>query len=93
MFNNLLNQVTQLGINELWKQHGDKVQNLVVQQLLNLTEEKINQNDELSKIIDQSYSLLPANITALLPKTVVINKIIDNKAVILAQVQKIRASR
>ena len=91
MFGQLLKSVSEMGVNELWKQHGHHAQNLVVQQLLNVAEEKISQDEELAKVVKQIYQLLPANITSLLPADLVVNKIIENKAVILSQVQQLRS--
>ena len=91
MFGQLLKSVTEMGVNELWKQHGQQVQSLVVQQLLNVAEDKISQDEELAKIVRQVYAVLPANITALLPADLIVNKIIENKAVILTQVQQLRS--
>lgn len=91
MLGQLFKSVTEMGVNELWKQHGQQVQGLVVQQLLNVAEEKITQDEELAKTVTQIYQLLPANIAALLPADLVANKIIENKAVILSQVQQLRS--
>ncbi len=63
-----------------------------MQQLLNVAEEKITQDEELAKTVTQIYQLLPANIAALLPADLVVNKIIENKAVILSQVQQLRGN-
>ncbi|WP_122901451.1 hypothetical protein [Acinetobacter sp. B51(2017)] len=92
MLGQLFKSVTEMGVNELWKQHGQQVQGLVVQQLLNVAEEKITQDEELAKTVTQIYQLLPANIAALLPADLVVNKIIENKAVILSQMQQLRGN-
>ena len=91
MFGGLLHQVKQAGINELWKQYGPQVENLIAAQLVNYAEEKINNDDELRRLLNLVYDHLPSHITAVLARDLVVNKIVENKALILAQVHKLRA--
>lgn len=90
MFGQLLKSVTDLGGDALWQQHGQQIQSLVAAQLLNVAEEKLSQEQELEKLVAQAYALLPQNITSLLPREVIVSKILENKDVILSQVQKLR---
>lgn len=90
MFGQLLKSVTDLGSDALWQQHGQQIQSLVAAQLLNVAEEKLSQEQELEKLVAQAYALLPQNITSLLPSDVIVSKILENKDVILSQVQKLR---
>lgn len=90
MFGQLLKSVTNLGVDALWQQHGQQIQSLVVQQLVKVAEDKLNQEDELRALVNQAYGMLPQNITALLPSDVIVSKILENKEVILSQVQKLR---
>ena len=62
MFDQLLNKVKEQVSNvspELWKQHGSKIESLVVEGLLNIAEDKLINETEIRNVIRKVYELLP----------------------------------
>lgn len=96
MFDQLLNKAKQALPNmnpDLWKQYGSTIETLVVDNLLNLTEDKLVNDSDLRAVIAKVYELLPTPIRLVLPRDTIINKILEQKAPILAKVANTREKR
>lgn len=97
MLNNLINkakdQINNSALTELWKQNSSKVESLVVDGLLGLTEDKLVNETEIRAVIAKVYELLPTPIRLVLPRDFIINKILEQKTPILNKVQEARLKR
>ena len=97
MLNNLINkakdQINHSALTELWKQNSSKVESLVVDGLLGLTEDKLVNETEIRAVIAKVYELLPTPIRLVLPRDFIINKILEQKTPILNKVQEARLKR
>ncbi len=63
MLDNILGKMKdQLNLNEMWKQNSSKVENLVIDGLLGLTEDKLINETEIRAVIAKVYELLPTPI-------------------------------
>lgn len=96
MFDQLLSSVKDKlpqASSEIWKQHGSKIENLVVDGLLNIAEDKLINETEIRSVIAKVYELLPTPVRLLLPRDTIINKILEQKGPILAKVSDVRSKR
>ena len=96
MFDQLLNKVkAQVSIvsPELWKQHGSKIESLVVDGLLNIAEDKLINETEIRNVISKVYELLPTPVRLVLPREMIINKILEQKGQLLTKVSHAREKR
>ena len=96
MFDQLLNKVKEQVSNvspELWKQHGSKIESLVVDGLLNIDEDKLINETEIRNVISKVYELLPTPVCLVLPREMIINKILEQKGPLLTKVSHAREKR
>ena len=96
MFDQLLNKVKAQVSNvspELWKQHGSKIESLVVDGLLNIAEDKLINETEIRNVIRKVYELLPTPVRLVLPREMIINKILEQKGPLLTKVSHAREKR
>ncbi|ANF81869.1 hypothetical protein A3K93_06465 [Acinetobacter sp. NCu2D-2] len=97
MLNILLNkakdQMSQVNLADLWQQHSSKVEHLVVDGLLGLTEDKLVNEAEIRAVIAKVYELLPMPVRLVLPRDFIINKILEQKGPLLNKVKEARLKR
>ena len=91
MLDNILGKMKdQLNLNEMQKQNSSKVENLVIDGLLVLTEDKLINETEIRAVIAKVYELLPTPIRLVLPRDFIINKILEQKGPLLNKVTETR---
>ena len=97
MLDNILgkakDQLNQLNLNEVWKQNSSKVESLIIDGLLGLTEDKLVNETEIRAVIAKVYELLPTPIRLVLPRDFIINKILEQKGPLLNKVTENRLKR
>lgn len=97
MLNILLNkakdQMSQVNLADLWQQHSSKIEHLVVDGLLGLTEDKLVNEAEIRAVIAKVYELLPMPVRLVLPRDFIINKILEQKGPLLNKVKEARLKR
>lgn len=96
MLDQLLNKVKQTLPQispELWKQHVSTIETLVVDNLLNIAEDKLINDSDIRAVIAKVYELLPTPVRLVLPRDTIIDKILEQKAPILAKVASAREKR
>lgn len=97
MLDNILgkakDQLNQLNLNEVWKQNSSKVESLIIDGLLGLTEDKLVNETEIRAVIAKVYELLPTPIRLVLPRDFIINKILEQKGPLLNKVTETRLKR
>ena len=97
MLKNLLNKakshVPTINLNEAWQEYGSKIEKLVIDKLLDTTEEKLVEETDIRNIINVVYELLPTPVRFILPRDFVANKILERKGPLLIKVTKLRENR
>ena len=81
------------GVHIVWKKHYLQIENLVIDALLNLAEDKLIHDADLRLVMNKVFELLPTPVRLVLPRDYCINKILEHKEPILKRLATSKQKR
>jgi hypothetical protein len=78
---------------ELFEQHRPEIENILVNGLLTVAEEKLQDNETLQRVFEKGYEALPMAVRLLLPRTTFVEFSMKEKEPLLLKVQDYKRKR